>query len=61
MAVVVLVVPMAVQLSWYYIGHSTDVGQYAEVWVLSSNLRKGQVDASIRVAGEGQCRCDHLV
>jgi endonuclease/exonuclease/phosphatase (EEP) superfamily protein YafD len=48
-AVLVLVVSLAVQLSWYYIGHPTEIGQYAEIRVLSSNLRKGQVDPSVFV------------
>src|SRR5689334_16381688 len=45
-AVVVVVATAAVQASWYYFGRPADVGQHADIRVLSSNLRKGQADAS---------------
>lgn len=35
---------VAVQVSWYYFGRPSDVGRYAEVRVLSSNLRYGLAD-----------------
>jgi endonuclease/exonuclease/phosphatase (EEP) superfamily protein YafD len=45
-AVAVLAVTVAVQVPWYYFGRPADVGQHADIRVLSSNLRKGQADAS---------------
>jgi endonuclease/exonuclease/phosphatase (EEP) superfamily protein YafD len=39
-------VTLAVQVPWYYSGHPADVGQHIDVRVLSSNLRKGQAEAS---------------
>ena len=44
--VAVLAVTVAVQVPWYYLGRPADVGQHADIRVLSSNLRKGQADAS---------------
>lgn len=35
---------VAVQVSWYYFGHRPSVGRYAEIRVLSSNLRYGLAD-----------------
>jgi endonuclease/exonuclease/phosphatase (EEP) superfamily protein YafD len=45
-AVAVLAVTVAVQVPWYYFGRPADVGQHADIRVLSSNLRKGEADAS---------------
>ncbi|HEY9264251.1 MAG TPA: endonuclease/exonuclease/phosphatase family protein [Mycobacterium sp.] len=36
---------LAIQVPWYYFGRPADIGEHVEVRVLSSNLRKGQVDA----------------
>jgi endonuclease/exonuclease/phosphatase (EEP) superfamily protein YafD len=44
--VAVLAVTVAVQVPWYYFGPPADVGQHADIRVLSSNLHKGQADAS---------------
>jgi endonuclease/exonuclease/phosphatase (EEP) superfamily protein YafD len=54
-AAVVLVAALAVQVPWYYFGRTTDVGEHADIRVLSSNLRLGQVDSSafLRIAKEG--------
>jgi hypothetical protein len=49
-AMLVVAATLAVQVRWYYIGHPSDVGQHADIRVLSSNLRKGQADPSIFVA-----------
>jgi endonuclease/exonuclease/phosphatase (EEP) superfamily protein YafD len=49
-AVAVVAVTVAVQVPWYYFGRPADVGQHADVRVLSSNLRKGRADASSFVA-----------
>jgi endonuclease/exonuclease/phosphatase (EEP) superfamily protein YafD len=43
--VAVLAVTVAVQVPWYYFGRPADIGQHADIRVLSSNLRKGQADA----------------
>jgi endonuclease/exonuclease/phosphatase (EEP) superfamily protein YafD len=45
-AVAVVVATVAVQVPWYYFGRPADVGQHADIRVLSSNLRKGRADAS---------------
>jgi hypothetical protein len=44
--VAVLAVTVAVQVPWYYFGRPADVGEHADIRVLSSNLRKGLADAS---------------
>ena len=44
-AVAVVVVTVAVQVPWYYFGDPANVGQHADIRVLSSNLRKGRADA----------------
>jgi endonuclease/exonuclease/phosphatase (EEP) superfamily protein YafD len=49
-AVFVVAATLAVQVRWYHLGHPTNVGRHADIRVLSSNLRKGQADASIFVA-----------
>lgn len=36
---------VAIQVSWYYFGRPVDMGPYANLRVLSSNLRYGQADA----------------
>ena len=53
-AVAVVAVTLAVQVPWYYFGRPADIGQHADIRVLSSNLRKGQADASsfVRLARE---------
>lgn len=44
-AIVVLAITLTVQVPWYYFGRSVDVGPHTDIRVLSSNLRKGHVDA----------------
>lgn len=44
-AIAVLTVTVAVQLPWYFFGRPLDIGDHATIRVLSSNLRKGLVDA----------------
>lgn len=53
-AVAVVAVTLAVQVPWYYFGRPADIGQHVDIRVLSSNLRKGQADASsfVRLARE---------
>ncbi|MCV7227526.1 endonuclease/exonuclease/phosphatase family protein [Mycolicibacterium komossense] len=46
----VVIATLAVQFSWYYLSNPVDVGQHIDIRVLSSNLRKGQADASVFVA-----------
>ena len=41
-AVAVVAATLAVQVPWYYFGRPADVGQNADIRVLSSNLRKGR-------------------
>ena len=43
-AVLVAIASIGVQVSWYYLGTSPDVGQHTDIRVLSSNLRYGQAD-----------------
>lgn len=43
-AAVVLLTTLAVQISWYYIEHPSEVSAYQEIRVLSSNLRYGLAD-----------------
>lgn len=40
----VLAITLAVQLPWYFGGHTADLGQHLTIRVLSSNLRYGQAD-----------------
>ena len=42
--VFLLTATVAIQLSWYYVGHPTKIDRYAELRVLSSNLRYGRVE-----------------
>lgn len=44
-AALLVVLTVAVQANWSSFGHPTDIGQYTEIRVLSSNLRKGQAEA----------------
>lgn len=44
-AAALVAIALAIQASWYYLGRQPDVGQYAEIRVLASNIRKGQADA----------------
>ncbi|GJF12464.1 hypothetical protein NGTWS0302_01890 [Mycolicibacterium cyprinidarum] len=46
LAMLVVTVSLAVQVSWYYLGHPTDISQHADIRILSSNLYKGQAEAS---------------
>ena len=41
---------VAIQVSWYYFGHPPKPGEYADVRVLSSNLRYGRADPDQFVA-----------
>ena len=43
-AVILLMITVAVQASWYYVARPTDVGVHTDVRVLSSNLRYGRAD-----------------
>lgn len=45
-AVSVVTITIATQLPWYYFGRSPNIGEHVDIRVLSSNLRKGQADAS---------------
>jgi endonuclease/exonuclease/phosphatase (EEP) superfamily protein YafD len=49
-ALTVVVATVVVQMPWYYSRRPADVGFYADIRVLSSNLRNGQSDASAFVA-----------
>ncbi len=53
-AVVIVAATLAVQGHWYYFGQPPVVGEHVDIRVLSSNLRKGQADASsfVRLAKE---------
>lgn len=42
--VFLLTATLAIQASWYYIGHQPDLGRYTDVRVLSANLRYGLAD-----------------
>ncbi len=44
-AVLVVTASLAVQVSWYYVGSPAEIGQHAEIRILSSNLFNGQADA----------------
>lgn len=44
-AVLVVTASLAVQVSWYYLGRSGEIGQHADIRILSSNLHSGQADA----------------
>ena len=48
-AVFLVTVSLATQVSWYYKGHPPDVGQHVEIRVLSSNLRYGLADPAVFV------------
>ncbi|BBY63025.1 endonuclease/exonuclease/phosphatase family protein [Mycolicibacterium helvum] len=54
LAIVVLVATLAVQVSWYYLGRTTDVGAYQDIRLLSLNLRKGRADPDfvVRLAND---------
>ncbi|MCX2928649.1 endonuclease/exonuclease/phosphatase family protein [Mycobacterium sp. CVI_P3] len=43
-AIVVVIASVGVQVSWYYLGRSPEVGRHTDVRVLSSNLRYGRAD-----------------
>ena len=43
-SVATLVVALAIQLPWYYLGRPDNTGQHIEVRILSSNLRLGRAD-----------------
>ncbi|MCV7220886.1 endonuclease/exonuclease/phosphatase family protein [Mycolicibacterium elephantis] len=45
-AVAIVAAAVSAQALWYYAGDPADVGQYAEIRLISSNLRKGQAEAS---------------
>lgn len=45
-ALALTLIALALQVPWYYFGHPSDVGRYADIRVLSSNLRKGRADPS---------------
>lgn len=45
-AVAIVALTVGTQVHWYYAGHPVDVRASVEIRVLSSNLRKGQADAS---------------
>ncbi len=45
-AALITAVAVAVQVQWYYLGSPTDVGEHVDIRLLSSNLRKGQTDAT---------------
>lgn len=45
-AVALVIATLTVQVSWYYLGRSRDVGQHVAIRVLSSNIYKGQTDAA---------------
>lgn len=49
----VLAITLAVQLPWYFGGHTAEANQHLTIRVLSSNLRYGQVDPSffVQLAG----------
>jgi endonuclease/exonuclease/phosphatase (EEP) superfamily protein YafD len=51
-AAAIVTATLLVQMQWYYFGRPAAISQHADIRVLSSNLRKGQVDASsfVRVA-----------
>lgn len=49
-AILVVSATIAVQVPWYYLGRPADVGRGVVIRLLSSNLRKGQADASFFVA-----------
>lgn len=44
-AALIVVATVAVQANWYFIGRNADIGEHMDVRVLSSNLRKGHVEA----------------
>ncbi|WP_319435811.1 endonuclease/exonuclease/phosphatase family protein [Mycobacterium sp. RTGN5] len=43
-AVAVVAVSLAIQISWYYLDQPADVGAHQDIRVLSANLRYGQAD-----------------
>ncbi|MEZ0359002.1 endonuclease/exonuclease/phosphatase family protein [Mycobacterium sp. SA01] len=45
----VLTATLAVQISWYFLGHPPDVGAHQQIRILSANLRYGKADASFLV------------
>ena len=49
-AVILLMITVAVQASWYYVAHTSDVGAHTDIRVLSSNLRYGRADPMFFVA-----------
>lgn len=49
LAVGVVAVSLAVQISWYYLGRPTDLGAYLDIRVLSSNLRHGHANPAFLV------------
>lgn len=49
LAVGVVAASLAVQVSWYYLGHPADVVAYQDIRVLSSNLRHGNADPEFLV------------
>ena len=50
LAVFLLAITVAVQASWYYVAHSTDVEAHKDIRMLSSNLRYGRADPASFVA-----------
>ena len=44
-AALVVTASLAVQVSWYYVGRPVEIGQHADIRILSSNLFNGQADA----------------
>lgn len=56
-ALLVAVASLAVQVSWYYLGRPPDIGQYAHIRILSSNLFKGKADA-LSLVGFAQQNAD---
>lgn len=45
LGVFLLTATLAIQVSWYYLGHPPKVAEFTELRVLSSNLRLGEADA----------------
>ncbi|MGK2880792.1 MAG: endonuclease/exonuclease/phosphatase family protein [Mycobacterium sp.] len=54
-AVVIVCANVVIQVPWYYFGQPPNVAEHLDLRVLSSNLRKGQVDAVqfVRLATTG--------
>jgi len=42
---VLVMIAVAIQVSWYYLGRPPEIGPHAEIRVLAANIRLGQADA----------------